>query len=571
MASLLLRLRQRKVSSLGISRLLNAENGEPFQLHAEFKFGALFSVHTLTRLYRSDNGKPKIDFTDLTCPHSWYPSARKKHRKVTLHVGPTNSGKTHHALKRLASSPSGIYCGPLRLLAWEVANKLNKGQVPCDLITGQEREEVDGAKHKAVTVEMADVTSDYSCAVVDEIQMVGCKTRGFSFTRALLGISADELHLCGDPAAVPLIQEILKVTGDDIKVEYYERLSPLVPLTRPLGSFSNIQTGDCIVTFSRREIYRLKKIIESAGKHLCSVVYGSLPPETRTRQATMFNDASSEFDVLVASDAIGMGLNLNISRIIFSTMKKFDGVEMRYLTVPEIKQIAGRAGRYGSNYPAGEVTCLDADDLSLLHSSLESPSPALESAGLFPTFDLMFMYSRLHPKKGLYQILEHFVENAKLSPNYFIADCEEVLKVAAVIDEMPLSLNDKYLFCISPVDMNDEISSQGLTQFAENYAKKGIVRLKEIFTPGTLQVPKTQTALKELESVHKVLDLYVWLSYRLEDSFPDRELAASQKAICSLLIEEFLERLGWQKPRTTKLSSRNKTSSLLSKDIRQYL
>uniref|UniRef100_A0A2P2KLE3 Helicase C-terminal domain-containing protein n=1 Tax=Rhizophora mucronata TaxID=61149 RepID=A0A2P2KLE3_RHIMU len=162
----------------------------------------------------------------------------------------------------------------------------------------------------------------------------------------------------------------------------------------------------------------------------------------------MFNDASSEFDVLVASDAIGMGLNLNISRIIFSTMKKFDGTEMRDLTVPEIKQIAGRAGRYGSKFPVGKVTCLDADDLPLLHSALKSPSPILERAGLFPTFDLMFMYSRLHPKKSLYQILEHFLENAKLSAKYFIADGEEMLKAAAIIDEMPLSLNDKYLFCI---------------------------------------------------------------------------------------------------------------------------
>ncbi|CAK9154410.1 unnamed protein product [Ilex paraguariensis] len=109
-----------------------------------------------------------------------------------------------------------------------------------------------------------------------------------------------------------------------------------------------------------------------------------------------------------------------------------------------------------------------------------------------------------------------------------------MLKVAAVIDELPLGLHDKYLFCISPVDMNDDISSQGLMQFAQNYSKNGIVRLREIFTPGALQVPKTQTALKELESIHKVLDLYVWLSFRLEDSFPDRELASSQKAICSL-------------------------------------
>ncbi|KAI3731781.1 hypothetical protein L1987_62970 [Smallanthus sonchifolius] len=311
-----------------------------------------------------------------------------------------------------------VYCGPLRLLAWEVAKRLNKANVPCDLITGQEKEVVDGARHKAVIVEMADVSSNYECAVIDEIQMIGCRSRGFSFTRALLGIPADELHLCG-------------------------------------------------------------KKIEDDGRHLCSVVYGSLPPETRTRQATMFNDESSEFDVLVASDAIGMGLNLNISRIIFSEMEKFDGLEMQPLTVPEIKQIA------------------------------------------------------------------EFVENAKLSAKYFIANCEELLKIAAVLDELPISLHDKYLFCISPADMSDEILSQGLTQFAQTYAKNRIVRLKEIFTPGTLKVPKTQAELKELESIHKVLELYVWLSFRLDDSFPDRDLAASQKSICGMLIEDFLERLGF--------------------------
>ncbi|KAJ8460701.1 hypothetical protein OPV22_033627 [Ensete ventricosum] len=499
------------------------------------------------RCLSSFQSSGKFDLTDLTRPHTWYPLARRKKRNIFLHVGPTNSGKTHNALKSLESSSSGVYCGPLRLLAWEVAQRLNKANVPCNLITGQEREAIDGARHSSVTVEMADVTSEYQCAVVDEIQMVGCRTRGFSFTRALLGISADELHLCGDPAAVPLVQRIIEVTGDVIKVQYYERLSPLTPLKFPLGSFSNIRNGDCIVTFSRREIYKLKKKVESGGKHLCSVVYGSLPPETRTKQAKMFNDESSEFDILVASDAIGMGLNLNISRIIFSTLKKFDGTYTRELTVPEIKQIAGRAGRYGSKFSSGEVTCIDAEDLPLLHSSLKSSSPLLERAGLFPTFDLLSLYSRLHSRMGFHGILEQFLEKAKLSPDYFIADCEEMLKVAAVVDELPLGLYDKYLFCISPVDMNDDIAAQGLTQFAGHYAKKGVVRLRELFTPGTLKVPTSHNALKELESVHKVLDLYVWLSFRMEDSFPDRDVASSQKAICSLLIEEFLERLGWQR------------------------
>lgn len=277
----------------------------------------------------------------------------------------------------------------------------------------------------------------------------------------------------------------------------------------------------------------------------------------------MFNDATSEFDVLVASDAIGMGLNLNISRIIFSTVEKFDGSEIRLLTVPEIKQIAGRAGRYGSKFPVGEVTCLDGEDLPIIQSALNAPSPTIERAGLFPSFDLLSMYSRLHPESGIYQILDHFLEHAKLSSNYFISDCEEMLKVAAIIDELPLRLHDKYLFCISPVDMKDDISTQGLTQFAQNYAKNGIVRLREIFTPGTLEVPRTPNELKDLESIHKVLDLYVWLGFRLEDSFPDHELAASQKAICGRLIEDFLDSLGWQKPVVAR-RSRSYLSSLRS-------
>ncbi|XP_057823818.1 ATP-dependent RNA helicase SUV3, mitochondrial isoform X6 [Cryptomeria japonica] len=450
----------------------------------------------LSRFYH----KGKFDLTDLTRPHTWYPLARKKKRSVFLHVGPTNSGKTYHALKQLELSSSGIYCGPLRLLAWEVAERLNKANVPCSLITGQEREEIDGAKHVAMTVEMADVSCEYKCAVIDEIQ-----------------------------------------------VEYYKRLSPLIPSERPLDSFSEIRTGDCVVAFSRQNIYYIKKKIEAKGEHLCSIVYGSLPPETRTRQAKIFNDSTTEFDVLVASDAIGMGLNLNIRRIIFSTLKKYDGIGTRDLTIPEIKQIAGRAGRYGSLFPNGEVTCMLEEDLCKIHSALKATSSCLKAAGLFPTFDILALYSRQHPKCTFYSLLEQFVEKAKLSSHYFLSDCESIMNAAAMVEDLPLGLHERYIFCISPVDVKDDISAQGLIQFAEAYAKKGLVHLHQIFTPETLRVPKSYEELMELESIFKVLDLYVWLGFHFKESFPDYEVASSQKALCAMLIEEYLERLGWKK------------------------
>ncbi|KAJ0034153.1 hypothetical protein Pint_25904 [Pistacia integerrima] len=202
-------LRHRKASASGISSILRG-HVESFGQNRETKFGALVAVDVMIK----------------NRPHTWYPCARNKIRKVVLHVGPTNSGKTHQ-LKRLESSSTaiqnwptscfsflpytGIYCGPLRLLAWEVAKRLNKANVPCDLITGQEREEVDGAK---LFISPLILESSFFVCLMSlctfPFQMLGCRTRGFSFTRALLGISADELHLWGDQAAIPLIQEILK-------------------------------------------------------------------------------------------------------------------------------------------------------------------------------------------------------------------------------------------------------------------------------------------------------------------------------------------------------------------------
>jgi len=148
---------------------------------------------------------------------------------------------------------------------------------------------------------------------------------------------------------------------------------PPAPLPSPLSTYrlrvarahgralgenwhASLRPGDCVVAFSRREIYELKHQIELSTRYRCCVVYGNLPPQTRVEQAELFNDPGSDYEVLVASDAIGMGINLNISRVVFSTIFKFDGTRRRRLTDAEVKQIAGRAGRYRSAFPEGEVT-----------------------------------------------------------------------------------------------------------------------------------------------------------------------------------------------------------------------
>ncbi|GIM09322.1 hypothetical protein Vretimale_13239 [Volvox reticuliferus] len=203
--------------------------------------------------------------TDLTRPASWYPVARGLKRKVVAHLGPTNSGKTHAALQALKAAPSGMYCGPLRLLACEVADRLAAEGLPCNLVTGQEVRRAVGARgaparHTACTIEMAEVTTrlpatgtaavDRDCSgrrtsgggggddegggdgsgdggggvarfdvvVLDEIQMLGDRLRGWAWTRALLGLAAREVHVAGDSAVLPVLRALVAECGDELQV-----------------------------------------------------------------------------------------------------------------------------------------------------------------------------------------------------------------------------------------------------------------------------------------------------------------------------------------------------------------
>lgn len=308
------------------------------------------------------------DLVDLRYPVEWFQMTRKMKRKFHLHVGPTNSGKTYHALKALEQSDRGVYGGPLRLLAHEVFTRLNNTDRKCMLVTGDERRlpnEDDLPADMNVmscTVEMIDVNSKVDTAVIDEIQMIADPKRGWAWTQAVLGVQAKEVHLCGEERAVPIITALTAMMGDTLEIHRYERLTPLKMDSKWLGSLNRLRKGDCVVCFSILTIHALKRQIEQSTGRNVAIVYGSLPPETRAQQAALFNDPNNDYDFLVASDAIGMGLNLSIKRIVFESATKNDGGNnVRSLTTAEIKQIAGRAGRYRpSNHPAVKESNLDA-------------------------------------------------------------------------------------------------------------------------------------------------------------------------------------------------------------------
>lgn len=249
-------------------------------------------------------------------------AARSLTRHFHLHIGPTNSGKTYNALKALSRADTGAYAGPLRLLAHEVWERLNLGTVgelngkgrACNLLTGEERRIVgDDAGLLSCTVEMLPLGGaggdGYDVVVIDEIQMMGDPHRGGSWTTAVLGLKAKEIHLCGDETTMDLLRSLVEPLGDQLTVHRYNRLTPLVVSDKSLnGDYATVQPGDCIVTFSRTNIFAVKKAVEQTAGRKCAVVYGALPPETRAEQAREFNEGRAE--VLVASDAVGMGLNL---------------------------------------------------------------------------------------------------------------------------------------------------------------------------------------------------------------------------------------------------------------------
>ena len=274
---------------------------------------AFYDHVTGSRFTDSDVRNQKA-LADLRYPTEWFPATRTMHRTIHLHVGPTNSGKTYHALKRLEQAESGVYAGPLRLLAHEVFTRLNAKGKRCTLITGEEKRSPDDSltsDMQSCTVEMMPLNKTVDVAVIDEIQMIGNAERGWAWTQALLGVKAHEVHLCGEVRTVPLIRELCASIGEKLEVHHYERLSPLQMAERSLdGDLKRLRKGDCIVSFSVMGIHALRKQIEQMTGRKVATVYGSLPPETRAQQARLFNDPDNDFDYLVASDAIGMGLNL---------------------------------------------------------------------------------------------------------------------------------------------------------------------------------------------------------------------------------------------------------------------
>ena len=261
-------------------------------------------------------------------------------QKIIALLGPTNTGKTHVAIERMLEFDSGIFGLPLRLLAREVYDKcIDKiGLEKVALITGEEKIIPASADYFICTVESMPKDKEVDFVAVDEIQMCADRERGHIFTDRLLHARGQKLTMfLGSQIMANIISELIK----NVEFEKKERFSKLS--YAGYKKISRLDRKVAIIAFSIEEVYAIAELVRRQ-KGGAAVIMGSLSPKTRNSQVGLYQ--SGDVDYLIATDAIGMGLNLDINQVYFSGLDKFDGKYMRPLNDMEIGQIAGRAGRY---------------------------------------------------------------------------------------------------------------------------------------------------------------------------------------------------------------------------------
>ena len=285
--------------------------------------------------------------------------------KVTAVLGPTNTGKTHLAIETMLSFDSGMIGFPLRLLAREVYDKvINKvGQNKVALITGEEKIIPTDARYFLCTVESMPIDKSLDFVGVDEIQMCADHERGHIFTDRLLNMRGSKLTMLMGSST---IRNIISKLDDDIEFINRNRLSKLTYTGH--RKISRINRKTAIIAFSAEEVYAIAELIRRQ-KGGAAIVMGSLSPKTRNSQVGLYQSGAVDF--LVATDAIGMGMNRDLDYVCFSNLKKFDGKKLRKLNLSEIGQIAGRAGRYlndGGFGITGDCKEINAEEVNLLEN-----------------------------------------------------------------------------------------------------------------------------------------------------------------------------------------------------------
>lgn len=450
---------------------------------------------------------------------SLFPLAREKKRKLYFYVGPTNSGKTHKAMEALMEADCGTYLAPLRLLALENYERLKANDIPVSLITGEEEKIDEEAGHVCSTIEMANFAMDVDVAVIDEIQMIEDPDRGWAWVNAVVGIPAEKVILTGSVNALDAVKKIAAYLGEELEVVKFKRKNPLEVLSKPT-SMKKLEKGSALIAFSRAEVLRLKSRLSK--QHRVSVIYGNLSPEVRREEAKRFREGES--DILIATDAIAMGLNLPIKTILFTADSKFDGVENRPLTPNEVIQIAGRAGRYG-HHEKGYIGATRAGVLEHIDRMFHSPLPTIKPPFQVKATTFQILELAKHLKTDdLDKILRYYSKHMRFTGPFVAAKISSMIELSQMIkNKKGLTLEEKYLLAQAPVTTKSPLIKSAYNFYINAIIKKEVVHYRSSIR--TVGIAKTEMELLKAEDEVKKIALYLWMAFKFPDLFPDSKEA----------------------------------------------
>ena len=443
-------------------------------------------------IYIKNKAKDEIKEVILDNPIDEYKEARRMKRHFHLHVGETNTGKTYASIKKLMEAESGVYLAPLRLLALEIQDKLNSENIACSLLTGEEEDIITYAYHVSSTIEKLQLGTPYDVCVIDEAQMISDNQRGWAWTRAIIGVLAPEVHICMAPEALDIVIKLIKDCGDTYEVIRHKRDTELIVEDKKFNLERDVKKGDALVVFGKKKALAVSAQLLNNNIRT-SIIYGSLPYSTRKKQFDRF--LSGETEVIVCTDAIGMGVNLPIKRIVFLETRKYDGVSMRKLRVSEIKQIAGRAGRKGI-YDKGYVAA--TKDIDLIRDALKAKPKKIEKCYVgipeslinidIDIIDALKTWSSMS-LKGFYEKTDItriiYLLNRLKKLNIDVSN-EDIIKMATI----PFEENNKTVFALW-----------------EEYCMMYSAGAVNLMKPTLKKNASAKKELDELESYYKSLDL----------------------------------------------------------------
>jgi ATP-dependent RNA helicase SUPV3L1/SUV3 len=465
--------------------------------------------------------------------------ARRLPRRFIALLGPTNSGKTHQAMEALIKAKSGIYLAPLRLLALEnyerlAAAKPHGKELKVSLVTGEERRITEDATHVASTVEMLDTRTRVDVAVIDEIQMLADRDRGAAWTAAVCGAPASVVYLVGALEARRAVEALAERLECPIEVHTLRRKAPLAMEPGPVRKLRNLRRGDAVIAFSRRDVLLWRDMIAEQGFSVATI-YGNLSPEVRKAQAARFRDGAA--DIVVGTDAIAMGLNLPIERVVMTTTVKYNGYEEEEILAALARQIAGRAGRFGV-HEEGFVAGYDDETHHVMRSLLKEKIHALATAGfsVAPSLEHLHRISAVTGEQSLTRLFKRFVHNIDVPDGFFYPRItEEQMERALWLDTLPLSIAEKFTLSMVPISSRIQSLYLAWENWARALAKRKVCTLQR--DPDGL----LRQHLQEVEDTCRRYSAYAWLSFRIPQHFPDGELANELAREASERVDAILQ------------------------------